>query len=155
MSPEILSFLQITAASPAPKILPSVFTVIGLVMLIIAGVVYRKKRDAYKSWISVTGTHVGYKEGQGEDGTLYASIIEFTDEHNRPVRFVSPTASSSKPRSEGDRIQVCYNPKNTSEAVIDTAFNRHPLAMILGIGGGFTTIFGPILAYLIKHAGLE
>ena len=118
------------------------------VLLLVGGVIglLHTKRfvsDAERA----TGTVIDLSSRTDSDGdVMYHPVVRFTNAEGRTVQFVSSTGSSPASESEGDRVEVLYDPDDPEDAKLSGFFDLWLWPIAFGALGGmfvFFSLFAP------------
>ena len=133
------------------QLLPSVVSLSGFIILVLATALYLRKKSKYEGWATTNGKLTGFKEEQGNKSKMYAPIVAFNDSSGQEVVFTSRLASSNKRFNIGDDVPVRYSPLDSSQAMINRPFDLYFLEIILGIAGGWCLVAGPtFVGFLLR-----
>lgn len=118
----------------------AIFLIVGVGALA-GGIFWGVKTQRFVASASrASGTVIELERRQsGDDGPTYYPVVRFTDAAGKDVTFTSSTGSNPPSKREGDKVDVLYDPKNPTEAELDSFFSLWfgPLM----VGGLFGTIF--------------
>src|SRR5260221_14249817 len=108
------------------KILKYIFGVIGIIMLAIAGYISAAQLIFMNGKPQVQGTVVKNQSSFSVDmggGNVYAPLVSFTTLDGKTEQIESGVQSSPPAHRVGDIVQVVYDPKNPSDARINSPFD--------------------------------
>jgi hypothetical protein len=111
-------------------ILAVVFTSIGLVLAVAAGITAGVVAGSISGDRHADGTVVELL-GSGR----YRAVVEFPTPDGAKVRFTSSVSTYPPPAEVGGHVGVRYNPDNPQDAVIDEYWQTWGLPTVLGILG--------------------
>lgn len=90
-----------------------------------------------------TGTVIDLSSRTDSDGDVtYHPVVRFTTAEGRTVQFVSSSGSSPASESEGDRVEVLYDPDDPEDAKLSGFFDLWLWPLALGGLGGMAVFFG-------------
>lgn len=97
---------------------------------------------------------VGVRTSRSSDGdTTFAPILRFTTSGGQSVE-PSPTLTTSRRPTLGERWEIRYDPANPSRVWADTFLGTWFLPTILGgIGGVALLVAGGLAAFAFRRAG--
>jgi Protein of unknown function (DUF3592) len=129
------------------------FLIIGIGLVIGAGIAAYYSTRLIQQGIRTTGNVVDFVESFSEDGTLmYSPIFVFIDENGQEHRVQSSYSSSSPGYARGQIVDIVYQPGKPDSARIPNAFSYWGVTGILGfIGIGFI-FFGALTLIKILPA---
>jgi hypothetical protein len=146
-----LSLTRIGALRPAPGyvvFLVRSFLPIGLALFIFGVVMLVRTVQFVSRAERTTGTVVAVREDTNSDGdTFYYPDVEFTTAAGETIRFSSNSGSSTS-RSEGDQVDVLYDPNNPHDARLAGLFDVWLIAVIPLILGA---VFIPVGWFLWRR----
>lgn len=136
------------------RVVPALFSLIGLGLLVASVFVYLNTRNFINSSARAEGTVVAHAPGRSSDGDLtYAPVISFRTPEGQAVEFKSQTSSNSPYPAVGETVEVIYNPQRPSEAEINSFSSLWTLNIILAaLGAGFFVI-GTTVFMVFRRAG--
>ena len=119
------------------------FFLLGLALVLSAGVVFFRQRKARASAVRGSGVVVDLVRRQGRRGWLYHPVVEFETTSGRRARFEEAVGSNPAGYSTGQQVKVLYQPDDPEKAEIDsfTSLYFYP-GCLLVIGAGFTLLGG-------------
>jgi hypothetical protein len=127
-----------------------VFAVLGLALIVGAGVIFFRQRKARASAVQASGEVVALERHQGQRGWLYYPVVEFEAASGQKARFESEVGSNPAGYSAGQQVKVLYQPDAPEKAEIDsfTSLYYYP-GCLLVMGVGFTLIGSCLAAAMI------
>lgn len=133
----------------ALKLFGAIFALIGAGLLTGSYYSFSSTRDFVAGAASARGTVIENRysrsSSSNSSGTYYP-LIKFKMEAGREVTFQGDVGSSPPSFSEGEEMDVYYNPANPEEAKVNTFFQLWFAAVLLGVMGSvFFLIGGGIL----------
>lgn len=109
---------------------------LSLALLAGAFFAWRSAADDVARSVATEGVVVGVRTSRSSDGdTTYAPILRFTTTEGRSVE-ASPTLTTSRLPTVGERWEIRYDPETPSRVWADTVLGTWFLPMILGGIGG-------------------
>lgn len=117
-----------------------ILTLLGIVFMGIAFVLFKNARKLLKNGIKTTGVVVDTQERRStdEDGVSisYHPVIEFEDQNGNKHTFVS-TVGTSNPATwtKGDKVEIIYLPGHEKNARINKPLYLYLLPAVFGIVG--------------------
>jgi hypothetical protein len=112
---------------------------VGLVQLV-------KVRRLRRTGVRSVGTVVSHEETT-DDGSLYAPVITFVDEHGSEHRFTSATRTSWRVHRVGRKVPVIY-PSGRPDTPRLTSFGHDVLVVGLPLALGALFVFFGLLALI-------
>lgn len=134
--------------------LGGLFLIVGIIMLVVSAVAYVHEASFVKSALITNGTVIDVVDTLDDNGasltnaatnnmgadSSYRPVVQFEVGGKKYV-FTSNTGSNPPSYSEGDVVQVVYNPENPADASIHSWFSQWGfVAIALLIGVGFSLI---------------
>ncbi|HKS29886.1 MAG TPA: DUF3592 domain-containing protein [Pyrinomonadaceae bacterium] len=138
------------------RVVPGLFSIIGLGLLVASVFVYLNTRNFINASAKAQGTVIAHAQGRSSDGDVtYAPVISFRTESGQTVEFKSGTSSTSASPPVGQQVEVLYNPQRPEEAEINSFSSLWALNIILaGLGAGFF-IVGTIVFMVFRRASVD
>jgi len=117
------------------KIIGITFFSIGLVLLIVAGVIYSSTSSFRREALTAPGTVIELSlerssSSGGGTSSSYYPIVEYRTEEGETIRFRSSTGSNPPSFREGQQVTVRYRAETPYKAKIDT-FGQMWLGVII------------------------
>jgi Protein of unknown function (DUF3592) len=127
--------------------LPRVFLGLGVVILVIGVVLVADTARFVAGAERVTGEVIDLsRDEDDEGGVTFHPVVRFTTADGRTVEFVSPSGSSPPSHSEGDRVEVLYDPDDPQDAQLSGFIDLWLDSVVaFGIGVGFIVVSGFVL----------
>ena len=133
----------------ALSIIKYIFATIGLGLLIGAFYLYQDKKAFLKTATVAPGLVVELRASRSDNSTTYSPVVSFTAKDGRQIEFTSSVSSNPPSYSEGESVEIVYNPANPHEANINGFSSLYLGTLILGILG---TVFF-LVGFLIILSG--
>jgi hypothetical protein len=134
----------------------AVFVVLLAALALLSGAwfAWRAAADDVARSVATQGTVVGVRTSRSSDGdTTFAPILRFTTSGGQSVE-ASPTLTTSRRPTLGERWEIRYDPANPSRVWADTFLGTWFLPTILGgIGGVALLVAGGLAAFAFRRAG--
>lgn len=124
-------------------VVSSIFTFVGVAMLIVAGKQFTRRRAFVRTSVIATGTVIALVEDRQRDEISYFPQVKFQTLSGRDIVFQSGMGSSSDPTKIGAPVAVRYSVDQPDTAEIDAFM---PL-------WGSTLLFG-LLGMVFSFAGI-
>ena len=119
----------------------AVFTTVGVVLLVGAGIVSQKTRSFLADAAKAEGTVIELKASRSKDSTTYRPVVRFIDPNGQTVEFTSSTGSNPPLYQAGQKVEVLYRPTEPRNAKINGFFSLWGVSAIMaGMGGVFFLI---------------
>lgn len=134
-------------------IIKYVFLSIGALMLAGAFYLYQDKQAFLKRAETVQGTVIELISKRSDNSTTYAPVVTFTTKKGNKIEFTSSVSSNPPSYSEGESVEVFYDPAEPKDASINGFASLWLGPLILGILGTvfFLIGFGIILFGFLKQ----
>jgi hypothetical protein len=135
-----------------------IFAVMGVALLIAAGVIYQYDRTFAETAKSATGQVIEQvpswsKDREGRASRGYASRVRFMVEDGRAMEFVETVFSYPPRHGLGAQVPVLYDPDRPSQAMIDDFGGRYTALAIVGaLGTIFSMLSIPLVTVAIRSA---
>ena len=135
---------------------------LGMILLIIGLIIYRRKRLIYENAIKTEGVVIGFikteidssdenlfvsNEEDLSKGTPYAPKIEYTTKSNEKYE-IEGVASSPPKYKIGDKVTLLYQENGPSKAIVDSFFDKWIIVLVMSVFGFVLLIFGVVIAVL-------
>lgn len=105
-------------------------------MLLTGAHFYNKQTLFEKQAVSAQGQVVRMLSSSDSDGTTYYAMVGFTAADGAHIEFKDSVGSNPPSFSEGDQVEVLYDPALPRDAIIDRGwFNLLPSAALALVGG--------------------
>ena len=126
----------------ADLIVGIVFSLVGLLLMGIGVFILVRTRMFISTSQEVKGTvtHLIASSGS-EGGTVYAPVFKFTTIQGQVIEVEEKVASNPPQFSQGQVVDILYDPENPSRARVKKWFNLYFVPLLLG---GMGIIFGAI-----------
>lgn len=122
------------------------FVLLGLALLVSAGVVFFRQRKERATALRASGVVVDLARSQGQRGYLYHPVVEFETASGRKARFQEELGRSPAGYKAGQEVKVLYQPDNPEKAEIDSGSSLYFFpGCLLAMGAAFT-LLGACLA---------
>lgn len=134
-------------------IIKYVFITIGALMLAGAFYFYQDRQAFLKKAETVQGTVVELISKRSDNSTTYAPVVSFTTKAGNKIEFTSSVSSNPPSYSEGESVEVLYDPEEPKDASINGFASLWIGPLIFGILGTvfFLIGFGIILFGILKQ----
>ncbi len=121
----------------------------GLILGIVAYVLYARKRAKLSLCIQAQGIVVDLKQhASDEGGPTIHPVITFRAKNGADVTFESKFGSSWWKIKKGDRVNILVNQANPNDSEVVNFIAQWGVPLILAIASAGSLVFAP-LAYLI------
>ena len=126
----------------ADLIVGIVFSLVGFLLMVIGVFILVRTRMFISTSQEVKGTvtHLIASSGS-EGGTVYAPVFKFTTIQGQVIEVEEKVASNPPQFSQGQVVDILYDPENPSRARVKKWFNLYFVPLLLG---GMGIIFGAI-----------
>lgn len=116
----ITSQTEVSQRQKVPAWLGKVFLLIGVGLIIGGGIFAKQRAEFISTAVKTTGKVVDMRASTSDGSTTYAPLVRynFNNEAN-PVTFKHKVSSTHPSWRRGDTVQVLYNPKDKTDAMID------------------------------------
>jgi hypothetical protein len=120
-----------------------IFSIAGLILIFLGIWSIRNACVKIRTWNTVSGTVIGYKEYQIQMGKpSYSPQVQFTTDDGKVITFTSSNGSGRKPYRIETAIKVLYAPDDPTKATIKSFTNLFLLGIVLVFFGlGFAGMF--------------
>jgi hypothetical protein len=141
------------------KLIGSIFTVVGLGLLIACSIVTLKSQKFIKEAMRAPGevvsmsahTSTSSSKSGSRTSTTYAPVVHFTTAEGKEITFTSGVSSSPPAFDTGDQVTVLYMRDDPNHAEVDSFMALWFASLITGgIGTVFTGI-GTTFVFLKAH----
>jgi Protein of unknown function (DUF3592) len=114
-----------------------VFLIAGLILIFLGIFFIRNACIKIRNWNTASGTVVGYKEFQNQQGkqSSYLPQVQFASDDGKMITFASSNDSSRRPYRIGATIKVLYAPGDPAKATIKSVSNLFLLPFFLILFG--------------------
>ena len=125
----------------------------GVVVGLIAYVVYRRKREKLARCFKTKGVVVDIKQhgGGGEGGPTIHPVIRFRAEAGQDVLFESKYGSSNWKVKKGDSLDILVSRDNPGDAEVAAFMAQWGLPLVLSLASGGSLVFAPLVYVFMKH----
>jgi type II secretory pathway pseudopilin PulG len=125
-----------------PQTIGIVFAIVGVVMLVIAVVVFSRTRRFLATALSAQGTVIEMiertrRDREGRTSTVWAPRVQFSVS-GQTIEFESKVGSSPPRYKEGQAIEVKYDPQDPNNARVAAASS---MWLVPALVGGIGVIF--------------
>lgn len=147
------SYIIVISVQNTMKYLNYIFTTVGLAFIILACFFYNKTNTFLKTATTANGVvkELIQVRNSSNKSLTYKPLILFTDKNNKNIEFSSSSSSNPPSYSEGEKVQVLYNPAQSSDAKINTFLSIWGFSVILGSMGFIFFIVGLSFFINAKH----
>lgn len=122
---------------------PRVCLALGVLLLVGGAIAFVHTKRFVSGSERATGTVIDLSSRTDSDGTVtYHPVVRFTTAKGRTVQFVSDSGSSPATKSEGDRVEVLYDPDDPQDAKLSGFFDLWLWPLAFGALGGMLVFFG-------------
>ena len=97
--------------------------------------------------VSASGTVIENRESNGENGTTYSPVIEFTVD-GQTYQFESDNSSSPPAYRVGQTVQIRYDPQDPERAQIDSIFEQWAAPVALMCGALVTALIVNVVMFI-------
>ena len=137
---------------------PRVCLALGVVLLVGGAIAFVHTERFVSGSERATGTVIDLSSRTDSDGdVMYHPVVRFTTAEGRTVQFVSGTGSSPASQSEGDSVEVLYDPDDPQDAKLSGFFDLWlwPFALsALGVAFLVFGLFAPRFGLFADRFGL-
>jgi hypothetical protein len=123
-------------------IISSIFTVLGVFMLIAGGRQWLQTRTFVRNSLTAKGTVVSFTETRDRDEISYFPKVKFTLPSGAEQTFLSKMGRSPNPRKVGDIVTVRYRPDQSYVAEIDEVMAVWGMTMLYATLGLVFLVIG-------------
>lgn len=119
----------------------------GIAALVAAAVIFRRKTERFRHWLSASGIVTELipqwrEQSRGGRTEVFSPRISFRTASGESVEFISSESSKPAIAAVGQTLRVRYDPANPQEAMIDSLLSRHMAEiLLLTTGLSLVTIF--------------
>jgi hypothetical protein len=125
------------------KSLAIAFSGIGVLLLIIAGVMYLAEVSYLARAERTTGTVVDlYVSISDEGGNSFCPVFEFTARGGQAVRYRGNVCTSPPSYKIGDREELLYDPGNVKSVQMDNFWSKYVGVFVLAVIGAPLALVG-------------
>jgi Protein of unknown function (DUF3592) len=122
---------------------PQVCLALGVVLLVGGAIFFVHTKRFVAGAERTTGTVIDLSRKTDSEGEVaYYPVVRFTTAEGRTVEFVSSSGSSPASKSEGDRVEVLYDPDDPRDAKLSGFFDLWLFPLAFGALGGIFVFFG-------------
>lgn len=128
-------------------IIGSIFAAVGVVVLIIAWILFQKEQKFAKEAASAMGTVVESVYRKSRKGKItYYPVVEFQTVGGKRMTFRSNTGSKPPTYEDGEQVSVLYEKQNPANAKIAGFWELWGISVILGVFGVVLLLVGSVSA---------
>ena len=120
----------------------TVFTTVGVVLLVGAGFASQKTRSFLADAAKAEGTVIELKASRSQDSTTDRPVVRFIGPNGQTVEFTSSTGSDPPLHKAGQKVEVWYRPTEPRNAKINGFFSLWGVSAIMGGMGGVFFLIG-------------
>ena len=125
------------------KIFTGIFGGIGVLLLLIAGLLYLGEASFLGRAERTTGTVVDlYRSIHDEGGNSYCPVFQFTAGDGGVVSYRGNVCASPPRYKVGDRVALYYDQGNVKHVQIDNFWSKYVGVFVLGVIGAPFTLVG-------------
>jgi len=118
------------------KIFALCFTVAGVILLAISGILFIREFVFLGRAETTSGTVTAYSTyTDSEDTTLYCPVIKYTTREGQNNSYTSNSCSAPADFKIGDQVQMVYDPGNTKNVQIQNFWDEYVGTLITGLIG--------------------
>lgn len=135
------------------KFVPVIFFIVGLGLLVAAGVMFVRQRAFYGHALRSKGRVLGLVERRTKSNgrVQFAPKIVFTDTGGRSVTFVSSVSTLPPEFRVGEMALVAYDGRNSGHAEVDSFSSRWMGVLIFGGIGTVMTSLGSLVFIMFRR----
>ena len=126
-----------------------IFPGIGVLLLLIALLVWLRTRRFVRESLRAQGTVVGFDESRDEGSTTYAPVVSFTAQSGVAVQFTDLIYSRPRGYDVGQQVEVLYHWQDHSRARLASPFRLYFVPGLLGFLGLVFSSAGVIIFWFI------
>ncbi|MBU7582497.1 MAG: DUF3592 domain-containing protein [Nostoc sp. TH1S01] len=130
------------------RVFGSIFAGIGSIFVITGIIIGVNTRSFFGKSISTQGTVIDVvkhksRDSNGRSSTNYYPVIEFTANSGKLVEFEANSGSNPPTYTQGQKVEILYNPQEPESAMINSSADLWVLpAIFTGLGSIFVVIGG-------------
>jgi len=127
------------------KIFSLIFGGLGVLLLLIAGLLYLGEASFLRRAERATGTVVVlYRSIGDEGGNSYCPVFQFTAADGEVVTYRGNVCASPPAYKVGDRVELFYDPGNVEHVQMNNFWSKYVGVFVLGVIGAPFTLLGLI-----------
>jgi hypothetical protein len=127
------------------KIFSLIFGGLGVLLLLIAGVVYLGEANFLRRAEPATGTVVElFRSIHDEGGNSYCPVFQFTTREGHVVSYRGNVCASPPAYKVGDRVELFYDPADLNHVQMNSFWSKYVGVFVLGVIGAPFTLLGLI-----------
>ncbi|BAY15914.1 hypothetical protein NIES21_17350 [Anabaenopsis circularis NIES-21] len=130
------------------RLFGSIFAGIGSIFVVTGIIVGVHTRSLIGKSISTSGTVIDLvrhtsRDSNGRSSTAYYPVISFTSNSGKPIEFEANSGSNPPAYTQGQKVEILYNPQEPESAKINSWLDLWFLAVMhTGMGSLFVVIGG-------------
>ena len=124
------------------SIIKYVFLIVGLALLTGAFFLYQNKKAFLAKADTAQGTVIELLESRSDNSITYKPLVSFKTKEGAQIEFTSSVSSNPPSYSEGETVEVLYDPSNPRDANINGFSSLWLGPLILGILGAVFSLIG-------------
>lgn len=118
------------------KLFILIFGGIGVILLVIAGIVYVREEKFLSTAEQATGTVVDLDRSGGSDGSsAFCPVIEFNTRAGQPVRYYGNVCSNPPDYQIGEQVDVVYDPQDIGHVQMTGFWSQYTGVVVLSCIG--------------------
>ena len=130
---------------------PRLFLGIGILLLVLTPVMVVRTAQFLAGAERTDGTVVDLSRSKDSEGSVtFSPVVSFTTAEGRTVEFVSSSGSSSPSHSEGDRVEVLYDPDDPNDARLSGFLDLWFGSLVVGVLGAAFTVFSAVVLWHMR-----
>lgn len=127
------------------SVIKYLFSAIGVALLAGAFYLYQSKQEFLEKADRVQGTVVELIAKRSDKSTTYAPVVVFKTKKGQEIKYFSSVSSNPPSYSEGENVEMLYDPQNPHDASINGFFSLWLGPLILSILGAIFFIIGSVI----------
>jgi len=118
------------------KLFVAIFGGIGVILLVLAGIVYFREQSFLSRAQTATGTVVDLDLSNDSNGSSsFCPVIEFTTQAGEPVRYYGNVCSNPPSYNVGEPVEVVYDPQDIKHVQMSGFWSQYLGVIILSCIG--------------------
>jgi hypothetical protein len=143
---------QINLAQKPVLLIASIFSLLGIITLIICAIAYQRTQAFINSSVVAQGTVLELQRSLTTDSSSYYPVIEFATVQGERIEFKSNFGSNPPSYQPGDTVSILYPEDNPDNAQINSFVSLWLFILIFAVVGGSFTITGMSLLFFSMYA---